>query len=429
MMQGFFADLSRWLPPAEFYSSAPFWCYFLVVVLVFRAVPARGLAREALLLAANVLMLLSLPRFSGGALLLYFGLALWTFAIGSSLNRGTLVNTRARIATAGLGILGVLLVLITFKYRFVQAGLFGGKGLLGGEPSDFVFLIGISYSSFKAIHFVVESYKKGVKDLRFLTFINYILFFPAFVSGPINRYNDFLETSARAQQSRFRPDFAAGFERIVHGLFKKFVLTQILFPYTLVHSSTPLAEMQPWQIVLGIYAYALFFYFDFSGYSDLAIGSARLLGYNLPENFNFPFLKKNIQQLWANWHMSLTSWLTDYVYWPLVRLMRKSDSLRKYPLLISNAAIITTFFLCGIWHGETINFILWGLYHGVGIAAVNVYQKWKRQVRTPLALKYFSSPLSYGLGVVVTFNFFSLGLLFMLNAEQARTVFSRFVTF
>lgn len=426
MTSELFSQIARWLPPADFYSSAPFWGYFLVIVIAIRIMPARGVARDFLLLGANVLMLLALPRFSGTALLIYSGLAIFTYGIGCVLSGDSFAkDARVRKALAVCGVLAVLFVLGIFKYRFLQALIVKDNSVSGRGVANFIFLIGISYSSFKAIHFIVESYKKDIKDLRFLNFLNYLLFFPSFVSGPINRYNDFCENSVQAKEARLRDDLFPGLERIIHGLFKKFVLTVILFPHTLVHMKIPMAELASWEILLGLYAYALYFYFDFSGYTDLAIGSARLLGFKLPENFNLPFLKKNIQQLWANWHISLTSWLTDYVYWPLVRKLRSNELLRKYPLVISNAAIIITFFLCGAWHGESVNFILWGLYHGIGIALVNVYQKWKRQVRHPAALQYFGSRLSYWIGVVLTFNFFSLGLLFLFDAQEVATVLKR----
>jgi alginate O-acetyltransferase complex protein AlgI len=418
-----FARSFHWLPSAEFFSSAAFWAYFAIVVVALRLLPRRGVVGDLLLLGANVLMLLALPHFNGVALLIYGGLAVVTYCLGSALGGGLLARRpSSRLPLACLGVVLVLFVLAVFKYRFLQAHIIKDTSLLGTGASGFIFLIGISYSSFKAIHFIIESFKGTIKQPRFLDFLNFLLFFPAFVSGPINRFNDFINHSARAGHSSWRDDFSQGVGRIIHGLFKKFVITVILFPYTVIGTKVPLAEMASWQVLLCLYAYALYFYVDFSGYTDLAIGSARLLGFSLPENFNLPFLKKNLQQLWANWHMSLTGWLTDYVYWPLVRKMRSNEVLRKNPLVISNLAIIVTFFLCGAWHGPTFNFILWGLYHGIGIAAVNVYQKWKRQVRQPAALKYFASPLSYGLGVVLSFNFFAMGLLFILDAQQLASV-------
>ncbi len=413
------------LPSTEFYSGAPFWGYFILIVIGIRALPSRNLFRDLFLLAANVFMLLALPRFNAMALLLYGALAAFTYGVGRVLNGDLVKNTRVRIGIASVGIAAVLFVLAIFKYRVLQSLLIRDPSVFGQGAATFIFLIGISYSSFKAMHFIIESYKRKIDHLRLLECLNYLLFFPSFVSGPINRYNDFHQSSESAKQSSLRSDLSAGLQRIVHGLFKKFVITVILFPHTILQIKTPVAELAPWQILLGLYAYALYFYFDFSGYTDLAIGSARLLGFNLPENFNLPFLKKNIQQLWANWHMSLTTWLTDYVYWPLVRKMRNTEWLRRHPLVISNIAIVVTFFLCGAWHGESVNFIFWGLYHGVGIAAVNIYQKWKRQVRNPIALKYFASRLSYCIGVILTFNFFALGLLFFFKAQDVSAILNK----
>jgi alginate O-acetyltransferase complex protein AlgI len=269
------------------------------------------------------------------------------------------------------------------------------------------------------MHFIIECYRKEIKQPGLLGFLNYMLFFPAFISGPIHRYNHFWENSSVVGNSRFRADTRMGIERIIHGLFKKTVLTVILYPYTLTNASVPIQEMPLWQIVTGLYALALYYYFDFSGYTDLAIGSARIMGFGLPENFNYPFLKKNIQQLWANWHMSLTSWLTDYVYWPLVRKLRTLEILKKHPVLLSNAAIVVTFAICGAWHGDSPNFLLWGVYQGLGIAAVNTYQSWKRKVRNPRARKYFASGFSHALGVFLTFNFFAVGQsLFVVDLKQ-----------
>lgn len=426
VMLNFLNQLGHRLPPAEVFSDAMFWLYFLAILIAVRSMPLRSRLSNFVLLAGNLCILLALPRFTGVGLLIYVALAAVTYGIGKRLTQtDTRIKKGTRLGLAVFGIVTVLFVLASFKYQRLQALVVMDTSIFGQGAGGFFFLIGISYVSFKAMHFVIESYKGTIKNPHFLDVLNFLLFFPSFVSGPINRYNDFYETSARSRQSRFRDDVRPGLERIIHGLFKKFVVTVILFPYTLFQLKTPLGDLTTWQILLGLYAYAIYFYFDFSGYTDLAIGSARLLGFHLPENFSLPFLKKNIQQLWANWHMSLTGWLTDYVYWPLVRKMRANETLRKNPLVISNIAIIFTFLLCGAWHGERINFVLWGLYHGVGIAVVNVYQKWKRQVRNPWVIRYFGSSLSYSWGVLLTFNFFALGLLFFFDADAIAIVLRR----
>jgi len=421
------SHIAHWLPSTVFFSDLPFWGYFIITVILIRSVSGHSRVRDFLLLAVNLLMLMALPRFDTTELTIYCGLAVFTYVVGYILLGDFVKNHTGRVSLGAMGIIAVILALAFFKYRIVQEVVIRDfSGSDRGGVAKFVFLIGISYASFKAIHFIIESYKKNIQNLRFIEFLNYLMFFPSFVSGPISRYNDFYENSASAKGSRLRDDLLPGVKRIFHGLFKKFVITVILFPHTLIHPKTPpVSELALWQVLMGLYAYALYFYFDFSGYTDLAIGTARLLGFKLPENFNLPLLKKNIQKFWANWHMSLTGWLTDYVYWPLVRRLRNYEMLRKYPLLISNTAIVLTFFLCGAWHGEGVNFILWGMYHGVGIVIVNLYQKWKRQVRHPLALKYYSSFLSHCIGVALTFNYFAIGLMFLFDAQDIASVFGR----
>jgi len=269
------------------------------------------------------------------------------------------------------------------------------------------------------MHFIAESYKQKIVGLNYFNFLNYIFFFPAFISGPINRYNHFSEQLDGKSGKGLKNDLSAGIERVIHGLFKKFVLCAIVYPYALINMTGSVAEFGFYKILLGLYAYTFYFYFDFSGYSDIAIGSARIMGIELPENFNNPFLKKNIQQLWASWHMSLTRWLTDYVYWPLSKQLRKADYFRKRPVLLSNISIIVTFIICGMWHGETSNFAVWGFYHGVGLAALNTYQKYKRKIKSNVLRRYFVSPYSQYVGIVCTFHFFVFGLvLFSLELDE-----------
>ena len=276
------------------------------------------------------------------------------------------------------------------------------------ESENVLILVGVSYFSFKFIHFLIECYNKKIKNLDFLTFFNYILFFPSFFSGPVNRYNQFSED---INNSSLSIDYVGGIRRIIEGLFKKVVLCGFLMPYKSIELGNP--SLTRTQVILGVYAYMLFLYFDFSGYTDMAIGTGRLVGINLPENFNNPFFKKNLQQFWANWHMSLTSWLTDYIYWPLARKTRNIQTLRTRPILSANICIILTFAVCGIWHGNTINFLFWGLYHGAGLSIFNFYtsfrrkhfsQKWKRSV-TPSWYARVASTL-------LTFHFVAFGFLF-----------------
>jgi len=368
------------------------------------------------------LMLLAIPGFGLAVLGLIIALSLLTYVIGAGLSRSSTGSPgiRRKLA-AGAGIAAVLAFLAFFKYQLIQRLFLPVAGTGGSASTDMIRMIGVSYFSFRMIHFLVESYRKKIQDLDPLAYLDYIIFFPAFISGPINRYNHFASQVCSPARSRLAADLRAGGERIIHGLFKKLVLAQLLYPHILSIRPDVLSGMGFFDAVLGLYAYALYFYFDFAGYSDLAIGCARLIGIELPENFNNPFLKRNIRELWTNWHMSLTSWLVDYIYWPIVRKFRGFDYFRRHPVFLSNLGMIITFIACGMWHGETANFILWGAYHGVGIACLTIYQRAKRKARSPLLQKYFRSKTSTILGTILTFNFFALGLsLFVLDLEKLR---------
>lgn len=262
------------------------------------------------------------------------------------------------------------------------------------------------------IHFVIESYQQKITKINFFNYFNYIFFFPGFISGPINRYNHFCEQFELQRNANLKNDLMHGSERIIHGLFKKFVLSSIVGPYTIINSTIPLLELHLGEIIISLYAYTLYFYFDFAGYSDIAIGCARMIGIELPENFNNPFFKKNLRQLWMNWHISLTSWLTDYIYWPITKKLRKYSYFKENPVFLSNISIVITFLVCGIWHGDTFNFVIWGLYHGFGLAGLNIYQKFKRKVKNKYLRQYFLSKYSEFIGCLITFNYFAFGIIF-----------------
>jgi alginate O-acetyltransferase complex protein AlgI len=360
-------------------------------------------------------MIVSIPGFTLLNLLSLFALCSFSYSIGYALNRfSAFANMRTRRLASIVGVIGVLAFLAFYKYSFIQSVFLSGPSSdsPANHMSRIVFMIGVSYFSFKMIHFIIESFRGKIEEFSFLSYLVYVLFFPAFISGPINRFNHFAQQVGDKSSTGFKPDLMAGAERIVHGLFKKFVLVQIVHPYILGTGAQGASGSSLGTVLLGLYAYALYFYFDFSGYSDLAIGSARVLGVELPENFNNPFLKKNIRELWTNWHMSLTGWLVDYIYWPLVRKMRDTSYLRERPVLLSNVGMIITFIACGMWHGEAVNFLIWGAYHGIGISILTIYQRQKRKIQSPLLQEYFRSRISAIVGTVFTFNFFAVGLAF-----------------
>ena len=194
-------------------------------------------------------------------------------------------------------------------------------------------------------------------------------------------------------------DIQMGMTRIVTGLIKKLVIADNLTGYiefTQPHFAN-LHLGQRWLLVLAISMRILF---DFSGYTDIAIGLARLMGIKLPENFNWPYLAKNLQDFWQRWHMSLSSWIRDYIYIPLGG--NKHGTVRK----VFNG--IVAFAVCGLWHGAAWNFIVWGLYHGIGLVFVTSSRSYTANRFTLIRMNWLTTPLAW----LITFIYVSIGWLF-----------------
>ncbi|WP_041453561.1 MBOAT family O-acyltransferase [Anaeromyxobacter dehalogenans] len=411
----------------DYFYSLPFWAALLAVAAVVRLAGGSPVLRGLALLATSNALLLAIPGFSAADLALVWAVSGVALASARTLSRSAPGSSRARRVVVVGSVVAILAFLALFKYRFLQGLLLGPFAqVLAPRASSGVVnplvLVGVSYFSFKAIHVVVETYRGTLGRVEALAFLNYMTFFPAFISGPINRFGDFSEQLASASPA-LGADLRAGGERIVHGLFKKVVLVPLVMPYLLTNQARPLDQATLLDVATGLYAYALYFFFDFAGYTDLAIGGARIIGIRLPENFRQPFFQKNIRDLWTNWHMTLTSWLVDYVYWPTVRALRNLEYLRTRPVLLSVIGMNVTFVSCGIWHGEAPHFVLWGAYHGLGISVLNVYQRQKKRIRAPRIQRWFASRYSRWLGTFATFNFFAAGLaLFVLDLGQIRAL-------
>jgi alginate O-acetyltransferase complex protein AlgI len=250
-------------------------------------------------------------------------------------------------------------VLIIWKYAgFLTAQLDGFARLFGGDlPVVHVLLpIGISFYTFHHISYAVDIYRGERPALRNpVSFVTYIAMFPQLIAGPIVRYR---EIADQLPQYRTHPldDIAAGFPRFALGLCKKVIIADSLSPLVDACFNTPGDEMTFAIAWLGAVAYTLQLFFDFSGYSDMAIGLGRMLGFRLPENFARPYASVTVTEFWRRWHMSLSRWFRDYVYFSLGGNRR--GSARTYRNLI------IVFTLTGFWHGANWTFLIWGLYHG-----------------------------------------------------------------
>jgi len=336
-------------------------------------------------------------------------LAVVVYIIGLELGRAEPKN---RILLIG-GVTVLIGILAYFKYAAFVADTLNIllRPLLHSQlsvPKLFI-PIGISYFTFKMIHYVIDSYKGKIESHRIADFLNYIFFFPILVSGPIERFQPFL-SQLRAGQGFAMANIYAGLPRIVGGLFKKLVLADTLAATAMLLQQPGL---DPWQYWLASFAYTFQLYFDFSGYSDMAIGISRLFGLTIMENFDWPYLASDISSFWKRWHMSLTGWFRDYLFIPL------GGSRGTLGLIIRNTFIVMA--VTGLWHGAGWHFVFWGLYHAVGLVALRLYRKF---LLPGLSVRssFFGSRPARAAGVFLTFNFVNIGWIFF-SCDASRSVY------
>ena len=215
--------------------------------------------------------------------------------------------------------------------------------------------IGISFYTFQGLSYLVDVYRKTVEPQRnFIKLGTYIAIFPALIAGPIIRYNEIHE---QLYQRKFCvSNFYDGMKRFMFGLARKILIANqlaVMVDDVFNHSPSEISMLTAW---IGIAGYALQIYHDFAGYSDMAIGLGKMFGFTFPENFNFPYIAQSVQQFWRRWHITLSAWFKNYLYIPLGgnRCSQKRVLLNLY----------IVFFLTGLWHGASWNFVIWGLIHG-----------------------------------------------------------------
>lgn len=313
---------------------------------------------------------------------------------------GLLINDGKRKTGLWLGIGVNLLMLGFFKYYNFSASTFQGiMALFHVKSSVFetipglVAPIGISFYTFKTLSYLLDVYKAKVKASRnFIEFATYVAMFPPLVAGPIVRYQE-IETRLAGRPAGYSR-FAEGIERFITGLAKKMLLANTFASAADMIFDAPITEISSLTAWLGVILFTFQIYYDFSGYSDMAIGLGKMFGYDFPENFNYPYISRNIREFWRRWHMTLSSWFRDYLFLPMAfslsRKMKKERYLTvRADHVIYMVAILITFLVCGFWHGSTWNFIAWGGWYGlfIGIEHVGLGRILKRAWR-PLQHTY-----------------------------------------
>jgi alginate O-acetyltransferase complex protein AlgI len=239
--------------------------------------------------------------------------------------------------------------------------------------------LGFSYIAFRLFHIVRDRQNGKLPQITLQEFLIYIFFFPALPAGPIDRGQRFVQ-DLRKEFRLTSADFLKSGQRIALGFFKKFVVADSLAMIALNETLANQTSSPSWLWVFVV-AYALRIYFDFSGYTDIAIGTGQWMGIRLPENFDRPYLKPNLTTFWNSWHMTLAQWFRAYFFNPLTRAMRTGKRPIDMPIIIF-CGQLGTMVLIGLWHGITWNFLIWGIWHGLGLF---VHNRWAEFSKTRLA--------------------------------------------
>jgi alginate O-acetyltransferase complex protein AlgI len=327
----------------------------LLLALYFLRRPHAAYANWLLLIASVIFY----AKGGGAFTWLIFASIIFNYWIAIQVDRAHARSEQAARRLVGVAVTVNLLVLVYYKYaNFVVDNVNGLLAFGHIEPfamSPVLLPIGISFFTFHAISYVVDVYRRDASAQKSPVHAAlYLLLFPQLVAGPIIRYREISDQLARRRVTL--DGFAEGARRFIIGLGKKTLVANIVAGPADAIFGMPAAQLDAPHAWLGIVCYTLQIYFDFSGYSDMAIGLGRMFGFRFPENFRWPYIAASVQEFWRRWHISLSSWFRDYLYVPLGG--NRGGAGRTY------VNLVTVFFLCGLWHGASWNFVAWGLFHG-----------------------------------------------------------------
>ncbi len=270
--------------------------------------------------------------------------------------------------------------------------------------SSVIGFIGLSYLNFKAIQMIIEIYDGRITEIKFTTFIYFIMFFPTLSSGPIDRWKRFEENlNSKIEKEEYINEYLIpGFRKIILAIGYKFILAYLIDTYWLLKIPTDITLLNSWNYM---YAYTLYLFFDFAGYSLFAVGTSYIFGIKTPDNFNKPFVSKDMKEFWTRWHISLSRWFGDYIFSRFVlNSMRKKRF--KNRIIASHVAQIITMFVMGLWHGLTTYYIIYGLYQGSALVLTDIYQRKSSYYKKHKKEKWFQM-----IQRVVTFHIVCFGML------------------
>jgi alginate O-acetyltransferase complex protein AlgI len=345
---------------------------FFILVLVLRTTVRTSRGEKWLLLAASVAFYLS---WSVPCILLILFTSIMDYSIGRSIGGTSDPVRRKRLLLVSL--VGNLGILGFFKYtNFLISNVVAVLNAIGLQVQevrlDIVLPPAISFFTFASLSYVLDIYYERISPCNSARdYTLFVTFFPKLLSGPIARAREFLpQLAGRVQPSL--DDVEIGLARVLVGAVKKVVIADGVAANVNMIFATP-SQFDAFTLAQGLLGYAVQLYCDFSGYSDMAIGCARILGYRVPENFQMPYSAATITEFWRRWHMTLSNWLRDYLFLPL------EIATRNIPYRVARASmnVMITFVICGLWHGASWNFVLWGAIMGVALAVHISWMAWK----------------------------------------------------
>lgn len=350
------ADRLAYIPDEPMlFSSGTFWALFILFM------PLYGLLRHnrwQMLIFVTAFSFYFYYKSSGIFVLMLGATSLFDWSLSRMMMRpGASRRFRRGCVVASLTVsLGILAY-----FKYANFFLWNINALVGTnfQPLDLILPVGISFYTFQSVSYIVDVYKGRVDATRtWLEYAFFLSFFPALVAGPIVRA-DYFMPQIRQNHSATRTELYTGLWLIILGVIKKAVIADYIAQYNDLIFDAP-GAYSGFETLMGIIGYTMQIYCDFSGYSDMAIGIAMIMGFRLAQNFNFPYKSQNLTDFWRRWHISLSTWLRDYVYIPLGG--NRKGIVRTY---INNFA---TMLIGGLWHGAAWKFVFWGAMHGVGLA-------------------------------------------------------------
>ncbi len=385
------------------FNSFEFAVFFIIVLVGAFILQEINLYRKLFLIVASFIFYMHWKVDYGWLLA---GSILFNFYIAKLIGEAS-VQKRRKILIV-FAVFGNLLLLSVYKYTNFFIGninfFFNLAHLKNIKAVDIVLPIGISFFTFQAISYIVDVYKNKIKPASLTDTALYISFFPHLIAGPIIRAIQIIPQFAETKAIR-HDNLITGTHRIFWGLIKKMVIADNLAVF--VNQAFAGHSEYNWlTLLLGVYAFAFQIYCDFSGYSDIAIGCFRILGYNILENFNLPYMAKDFSDFWKRWHISLSSWLRDYLYIPL-----GGNRLGNNRTLIN---LMITMFLGGLWHGARWTFVIWGLLHGIYLVIQKLLEG---RIKLP------DNPLMTSIRMFVTFQLVCLAWIFF-RAESFSSAMS-----